>query len=87
MKMAAGPGKDLVEFGLRRAQGPDGAMMATQFSYLGGFDGILILVTKNYIFLASSNVLGGFTFGIDIKGTMAHAFIMSYNSLDEIKVE
>ena len=42
---------------------------------------------KIYIFLASSNVLGGLTFGIEIKGTMAHAFIMSYNSLDEIKVD
>jgi nicotinate phosphoribosyltransferase len=73
MKLAAGTNKTLIEFGLRRAQGPDGAMMATQYSYLGGFDG-------------TSNVAGGKDYGIPIYGTMAHAYICSFKSLDEVKV-
>ncbi|KRX01466.1 Ribosomal protein S5 domain 2-type fold [Pseudocohnilembus persalinus] len=61
-----------LEFGLRRAQGPDGGLMATQYSYLGGIDG-------------TSNILGGMKFGIPVSGTMAHSFITSYKSLDEVE--
>lgn len=60
-----------VEFGLRRAQGPDGGVMATIYSYLGGMDG-------------TSNVVGGYKFGIPVSGTMAHSFITSYKSLDDV---
>jgi nicotinate phosphoribosyltransferase len=67
--MAVGPKKSLLEFGLRRAQGPDGGVSASRFSYLGGFDG-------------TSNVLAGQMFGIPIKGTHAHAFVQSFSSLE-----
>jgi len=73
MKNVAGPDKVLVEFGLRRAQGPDGAMMASQYSYLGGFHG-------------TSNLAAGKEYGIQTFGTMAHSYICSYTSLEEIKV-
>lgn len=72
MKQVAGNDKVLVEFGLRRAQGPDGAMMASQYSYLGGFHG-------------TSNLAAGKAYGIRTFGTMAHAYVCSYESLDEIK--
>lgn len=73
-RQAAGDDKALLEFGLRRAQGPDGAMSASRYSYLGGFDG-------------TSNVLAGHTFGITPKGTHAHAFVSSFTGLADVAVQ
>ncbi|XP_047323964.1 nicotinate phosphoribosyltransferase 2-like [Impatiens glandulifera] len=70
-RFVAGKSKILLEFGLRRAQGPDGALSASKYSYIGGFD-------------ATSNVEAGRLFGIPIGGTHSHAFVSSFMSLDEI---
>eukprot|EP01029_Cantina_marsupialis_P023192 TRINITY_DN5741_c0_g1_i2.p1 TRINITY_DN5741_c0_g1~~TRINITY_DN5741_c0_g1_i2.p1 ORF type:complete len:327 (+),score=84.38 TRINITY_DN5741_c0_g1_i2:62-1042(+) len=70
-RCAAGKDKILMEFGLRRAQGPDGAISAARYSYIAGFDG-------------TSNVLAGSCFGIPIFGTHAHSFVTSYTCLEEI---
>ena len=56
----------LLEFGLRRAQGPDGGMTASYASFLGGFD-------------ATSNVLAAQQFGIPVTGTMTHSWIMAFD--------
>ena len=66
LKSIAGKGKICIEFGLRRAQGPNGAITASKYSYLGGFDG-------------TSNVYAGYRFGIPISGTHAHSFVMSFS--------
>jgi len=71
-RLAAGKDKKLLEFGLRRSQGPDGGISATRYAYMGGFD-------------ASSHVLAGKLFGIDIEGTHAHSFITSFTALSDIK--
>ncbi|GJM97186.1 hypothetical protein PR202_ga14093 [Eleusine coracana subsp. coracana] len=60
-RFIAGKSKNLLEFGLRRAQGPDGGISASRYSYMGGFD-------------ATSNVAAGRLFGIPIRGTHSHAF-------------
>lgn len=70
-RRVAGKSKLLLEFGLRRAQGPDGGISASKYCYMGGFD-------------ATSNVDAGRRFGIPVRGTHSHAFVSSFLSFDEI---
>jgi len=69
MRLAAGPERKLIDFGLRRAQGA-GGYSASRAAIVGGFD-------------ASSNVVAGRDYAIPISGTMAHSLIQSYD--DELQ--
>ncbi|VEG92021.1 nicotinate phosphoribosyltransferase [Legionella spiritensis] len=65
IRQVAGTRK-LIDFGLRRAQGP-GGYYASRAAIIGGFD-------------STSNVRAGRDFAIPISGTMAHSFVQSYDS-------
>ena len=66
----AAQGESVMEFGLRRAQGIDGALAASRAAYLGGC-------------AATSNVLAGKLFGIPVRGTHAHSWVMSFDTEPE----
>lgn len=61
---AAG-GSQVIEFGLRRAQGPDGAMSVARAAAIGGVR-------------ATSNVLAGRVFDLPVRGTHAHSWVMAF---------
>lgn len=63
----AANGDTLLEFGLRRAQGPDAGIYGARAAVIGGCD-------------ATSNVLAGKMFDLPVKGTHAHSWVMSFES-------
>lgn len=60
-------GEPVMEFGLRRAQGIDGAISACRAAYVGGCVG-------------TSNVLAGRLLGIPVMGTHAHSWVMCFDT-------
>ncbi|MBI4676230.1 MAG: nicotinate phosphoribosyltransferase [Elusimicrobia bacterium] len=63
----AAAGAPVLEFGLRRAQGPDGGLSASRAAFVGGC-------------AATSNVLAGRLYGIPVAGTHAHSWVMAFES-------
>src|SRR5215471_15139274 len=66
----AAQGRDVIEFGTRRAHGPEAGTLAARAAYIGGCKG-------------TSNVEAGRRFSIPVFGTLAHSFIMAYEDEEE----
>lgn len=65
--VSAATGDNVMEFGLRRAQGPDAGVYGARAAIIGGCSG-------------TSNVLAGALFQVPVMGTHAHSWIMSFHS-------
>jgi len=59
--------KPVAEFGLRRAQGPNGGNLASRAAFVGGC-------------ASTSNIHAGMLYGIPVSGTHSHAWVMSFES-------
>jgi len=66
----AGGGRDIVEFGTRRAHTPEAGVLAARAAYIGGCVG-------------TSNALAGLRYGIPVFGTAAHSWVLSFPSEKE----
>jgi nicotinate phosphoribosyltransferase len=66
----ASQGRDVVEFGTRRAHTPEAGVLGARAAYIGGCAG-------------TSNALAGFQFGIPVMGTAAHSWVMSFETETE----
>jgi nicotinate phosphoribosyltransferase len=66
----AARGDPVLEFGLRRAQGIDGGLTASRAAYVGGVS-------------ATSHLMAGKLYGIPVRGTHAHSWVMSFD--DELE--
>lgn len=64
---AAAKGDNVMEFGLRRAQGPDAGIYGARAAIIGGCT-------------STSNVLAGQMFGVKVSGTHAHSWVMDFPS-------
>jgi nicotinate phosphoribosyltransferase len=67
---AAAQTKPVIEFGSRRAHGPEAGVLAARASNIGGCAG-------------TSNVEAGRRFGIPIFGTLAHSLVMAYTNEED----
>ena len=68
--VAAAGGRPVIEFGTRRAHTAEAGVVAARAAYLGGCAG-------------TSNSLAGFRYGIPVKGTAAHSWVMSFSNETE----
>jgi nicotinate phosphoribosyltransferase len=68
--VSAAAGRDIVEFGTRRAHGTEAGLLAARAAYIAGCAG-------------TSNVEAGHVFGIPTFGTLAHSFVMSFDDEDD----
>jgi nicotinate phosphoribosyltransferase len=66
----AAQGRDVVEFGSRRAHGAEAGVLAARAAYIAGCSG-------------TSNLEAGRRFGIPTFGTQAHSFVMAYGDEEE----
>jgi len=63
--VAAAQGRGVLEFGTRRAHGPEAGVRAARAAYVGGC-------------MATSNVLAGYRYGIPLAGTAAHSWTQAF---------
>ena len=68
--VTAAQGRGVIDFGTRRAHGPEAGLLAARAAYIGGCIG-------------TSNAEAGHLFGIQTLGTLAHSFIMSFDHEEE----
>ena len=59
------PGRELVDFGLRRAHGAEAGLMSARAAWIAGFD-------------ATATLRAAAAWGIPLRGTMAHAFVQAF---------